>query len=411
MKNRISFLIVVFMTIFIFTHFTFAIRSTGRDCTGSFFGYFWEGTSDNEIIEKFEWRGTNTIEPWMESVGYQDATIFGRIKAYQRTFGRGTVGVVPQGSVSGPSFSLTLPKEYNLTGVGGLSGTWDTTSMTTKESDTTDEPGTYTLTGSADFMAVGGGGGIKVDNLGGVTFSGTVAFNLTKSADTVTHTLSVKQERPKSYECAHENCTVMLPNRYHHRQPCQEKRWRSASKTEITCNRLYYRCQESTCPLDYLHVATHACGNHKDTKQGVRLNKSSHELQASCPISITQDGTNVYCRVSNFYACEDPAHTCDFPPPSNNGDGNGGSGSPNNGGSTTTPTPAPEPTPPPPNPNSATCANGHPYNPNNSAENNRHRTRTCRYSECGNTWEKCVSNTPKCNKPWRKARGKYCWAR
>ncbi len=203
----------------------------------------------------------------------------------------------------------------------------------------------------------------------------------------------------------------MLPNRYHHRQPCQEKRWRSASNTEITCNRLYYRCQESTCPLDYLHVATHACGIHKDTKQNVRLNASKHEWQASCPINITQDGTNVYCRVSNFYACEDPAHTCDFPPPSNNSDGNGGSGSPNNGGSTTTPPTAPEPEPTPaPEPvqSGTTCANGHSYDPDNTSEYNRHRTRTCRY--CSQTWEVCGTGKPLCNKPNRRQNGWKCRA-
>ena len=62
--------------------------------------------------------------------------------------------------------------------------------------------------------------------------------------------------------------------------------------------------------------------------------------------------------------------------------------------------PAPAPT--------ATCANGHTYDPSNSTENNRHRTRTCRW--CGQTWQKCTSSAPICNKPYRKRNGLKCWA-
>ena len=64
------------------------------------------------------------------------------------------------------------------------------------------------------------------------------------------------------------------------------------------------------------------------------------------------------------------------------------------------------PTPPPPPPPSATCANGHSYNPDNRPENNQHRTRTCRH--CSQTWEVCGTGKPLCNKPNRKQNGWKC---
>jgi len=111
------------------------------------------------------------------------------------------------------------------------------------------------------------------------------------------------------------------------------------------CNITYHKCQRPTN-----HQIHDACGerlcngkNHNYVgpcsecgKTIYECSRNKHALQASCPINITQDGTNVYCRVSNFYACEDPAHTCDFPPSSNNG--NGGSGSTDTTDTTTTDT-------------------------------------------------------------------------
>lgn len=67
------------------------------------------------------------------------------------------MGVMPSGSVSGPDFSMPLPEEFDIHGVGGIIGDADTTRMKTKESKDAEEPGTYTLTGSAEIMAVTGG--------------------------------------------------------------------------------------------------------------------------------------------------------------------------------------------------------------------------------------------------------------
>lgn len=62
-----------------------------------------------------------------------------------------------------------------------------------------------------------------------------------------------------------------------------------------------------------------------------------------------------------------------------------------------------------PEPEKPKCVNGHEYNPNNNAEVNLHKTRTCRYRDCRNTWQKCLSLTPNCSSPRRS--GKKCWAR
>ena len=62
------------------------------------------------------------------------------------------------------------------------------------------------------------------------------------------------------------------------------------------------------------------------------------------------------------------------------------------------------------------CAAGHTYwtcNPTVNVTNwlNKHRVRTCRYSECGRNWQQCVTGTtPICNKPYRKRNGLKCWA-
>ena len=242
MKFRVSLLIVVLMMTFL--HVTVALQSIGRDCSGTFFGSIWdfEGKSDTEIIEKFEWTDTDTPNPRIVSVGYQDAKIWAKVSAYQKTWGYGRVGVMPSGSVSGPNFSMTLPKEFEMRGVGFIFGDNDTTGMKSKNSKYAEEPGTYTLTGSAEIMAVAGGGGIKVQGTG-FSGSGSITFHTTETADTVTHTLTVKPEYPKSYECEHESCEVALPDKYHHRVICEEDRWLTGVNRRTKCGREYYSCQ------------------------------------------------------------------------------------------------------------------------------------------------------------------------
>lgn len=60
---------------------------------------------------------------------------------------------------------------------------------------------------------------------------------------------------------------------------------------------------------------------------------------------------------------------------------------------------------------SATCASGHSYWTCNPSEVYHHITRTCKYSACGKSWERCstVGGTPICDLPWRKSKGWSCW--
>ena len=115
----------------------------------------------------------------------------------------------------------------------------------------------------------------------------------------------------------------------------------------------------------------HACGEHKTSVSG------DHSLQASCP---STDSNGNSCTVTNFYACD--GHTHSYPSP-------------------------------PPKPKGTTCgACNASYNPNSPSAVNRHRVRTCRFSECRQTWQACVNGwtPPICNKPYRKRNGLTCWA-
>ena len=105
---------------------------------------------------------------------------------------------------------------------------------------------------------------------------------------------------------------------------------------------------------------------------------TDHSLQASC--SSTDSNGNA-CTVTNFYACDNHSHVYPTPPP------------------------------PPPTPTLVTCsACNVPYDPNSTSAVNLHRVRTCRFSGCGQTWQRCQSSAPICNKPYRKRNGLSCSA-
>ncbi len=136
----------------------------------------------------------------------------------------------------------------------------------------------------------------------------------------------------------------------------------------------------------------HACGVHEDWQSGdhsaASCGHASHYVcdglthqQVQCSSTNANGDQCTYSYWQCLYSST-PSHTDVYPA-----------------------LPAPEPDPEPEDP---TCANGHSYDPNNPLEANAHRTRTCRYSRCGNSWPEC-SNNPLCNDPRRKALGKYCW--
>ncbi len=138
----------------------------------------------------------------------------------------------------------------------------------------------------------------------------------------------------------------------------------------------------------------HACGVHETSVSG------DHSVQASC--SSTDEHGN-YCTGSGFYACE--AHTHVYPPPPPPTVRCGRSACTASVSSSTEHKSSP-----------CSASAGHTYytcNPNVNVSNwlNKHRVRTCRYSECGRSWQQCVTGTtPVCNKPFRQQNGLKCWA-
>ena len=133
----------------------------------------------------------------------------------------------------------------------------------------------------------------------------------------------------------------------------------------------------------------HACGEHETTVSG------DHSLQASC---TSTDSNGNYCTVTNFYACSQ--HTHSYPDPlvacahSNCTEMVSSRTS-----------------------HRTQCGSGQHYYwpgcPNNTnwwSQDSTHALKTCRYSECRQTWYRCLTNTPICNKPYRQRNGLKCWA-
>ena len=155
----------------------------------------------------------------------------------------------------------------------------------------------------------------------------------------------------------------------------------------------------------------HACGSHETWQSGdhsaAGCGTSGHYVCDGSDHSYTYcyvtDSNGNTCTVGSYYVCD--YHTHQFP-------------------ETYTPPPSePEPEP------SATCAraacgetvsdrlahridcgpcNGH-YWTCISGAADHHRLKTCRFTECGQTWYACGTR-PSCQKPWRQRNGLGCWA-
>ncbi len=136
----------------------------------------------------------------------------------------------------------------------------------------------------------------------------------------------------------------------------------------------YHACgvHETSVSGDHSWV-TPACGDSTHAGYACQIGSSHTNLQASCTAT---DSNGNSCTVTGFYTCSPHTHVY----------------------------------PAPPEPSLSTCANGHSYDPNNPSAYKRHHTKTCRFSECGQTWANCSGNAPICNKPYRKANGLRCWA-
>lgn len=371
------------------------------ECNGTFDG------SDSTISQKYVWANLDQMNPTLVKDVVEKATINATVNTYINTEGSGRVGVLSDGEVTGGALTGQTPS------TGDLGVEWKSEAVgprhrnmiesifernhTSKETDgswSVNQALTYTLAGRGSVLAVDAGEAIGFSvSLGpvGATLTYTLGpLNLSgipTTADNQTLTVTKNRENPDAYECSHDECSIILPDKHHHRvYSCPEDAWNPYTERKHSCRRQYYRCQTSTCPLDSWHAVDYACG-HTDRKS----NASAHEFQASCLYSTIQNGVTVYCSVSNYYKCKPhsvhllPSDTSSTPPPS---------------GSDPVPTPPSEPP-------TATCANGHSYNPDSSTENNLHRTLSCKY--CTNTWERCVtSRNPKCKKGWRKRRNLRC---
>ena len=137
----------------------------------------------------------------------------------------------------------------------------------------------------------------------------------------------------------------------------------------------FYECQPHT---------NFSCG-HTD----LFANAAYHAPRSSC----TQTNANGQsCTVTNFYDCAQHTHV--YPAPTISC---GRSGCTQTVSSSTQ--------------HSATCASGHSYWTCKPSDVKRHITRTCRFSECGKSWQRCMTGgvTPICDKPWRKQNGLRCW--
>lgn len=134
----------------------------------------------------------------------------------------------------------------------------------------------------------------------------------------------------------------------------------------------FYECQPHQ---------TFGCGH-----QDLTSNSYNHRSE-TCPTN----SNGVACTSGSYYACQ--SHTHQYPAPTISC---GRSACSETVGST--------------NEHRETCASGHLYWNCNPTAVRHHITRTCRFSECGRTWEKCTTPiTPVCNKPWRKRNGLKCW--
>ena len=145
--------------------------------------------------------------------------------------------------------------------------------------------------------------------------------------------------------------------------------------------------------------ATSVSGTHSAAGCGVSghyvCDGSDHSLQASC---TSTDSNGQYCTVTSFYACQTHTHVYPAPPAISCGR----SGCTQTVSSSTA--------------HQVTCSAGHQYWSCGQYANwhaNHHRTRTCRFGRCGQTWQRCSrpssAPTPMCADPTRS--GQRCWAK
>ena len=186
----------------------------------------------------------------------------------------------------------------------------------------------------------------------------------------------------------------------HSRCPKWKRHWSSDSSSDSTpnCPDCTTHCSppclctnSGTCNGSASTPSTptyHACGEHETTVSGDHSNgtytcgshsgykcQESHDHETYISSCTSTDSYGNTCNnTSGYYECSQHSHTY---------------------------------------PNMVTCDAGHSYredHPNVEYLNNLHRTRTCRFSGCGNSWQACsiVGWSPYCNNAYRKSKGWKC---
>ncbi|MDE0483763.1 MAG: hypothetical protein OXI67_14370, partial [Candidatus Poribacteria bacterium] len=221
-------------------------------CESSFNGNWFEGSSKPKIIEKYKWVDLDSMSPKLKKTDVKPASIFGKVKTSQSTYGTGVVGVKAVGTVTGPTnFQMEIGPEFEINSITLLDyllgDAWsDTTKKSATSKKNTKVKGTYTLNGSGEVIAVSGGGGITVEG-SGFRSSGTVTFSFYPTAEAKTLDVKVEQDKPKVYTCEHPDCDVELPSRDHHLITCGVN-FTNHHGGVGTCKAKYYVCQ-SNCLL------------------------------------------------------------------------------------------------------------------------------------------------------------------
>ena len=157
----------------------------------------------------------------------------------------------------------------------------------------------------------------------------------------------------------------------------------------------YYACQPpSTSETNRHTYQTMPCGSH--SYYPCRM-MPKHKVARTCPT----DSNGQSCSHGSYYTCS--PHTHAYPSSTTDNDDSGDSGNDDSDD--------PGDSSPPSSPNMITCDAGHSYradHPSRTYLDTLHRTRTCRRSSCGRTWQPCTSGWAAADCP-ASTSGGPCW--
>ena len=322
----------------------------------------------------------------------------------------------------------------------------------------TDQTGTYVLNGKATITRSGSGGANFVEYLGagvGVSDSATYASQIGQQIDSVVVTMTT---HTFSDSVSGDACRVMvisssgsvsLDEGCDGNGNCPPRRWHGSMQFRHgRCGGDFCNCNSGSsggssggsnpptdntpnCPDCASHCSPscsctnsgtcngsastpstptyHACGEHEMTVSGDHSNgtytcgshsgyacqeSNDHETSISSCSSTNSDG-NTCTNSSGYYECSPHTHT--YPPSLVACGARSWTGCTAAVSSRTEHKVS----------SCSTCGNR--YWTCSAYASNHTGTKTCRYSECRQTWQKC-GRAPICNKPYRNRNGLKCWA-